>query len=81
MNGIRLDKLQIRTSGTLDLRGFLGMSDSIAPGYEHLDYVVDISGDGTAEQFAAIHEQVMKTSPNYFNLGRPIQLNGTLRVA
>ena len=32
MKGINLDKLEIRTSGTLDLRGFLGLSDQIAPG-------------------------------------------------
>ena len=81
MKGINLDKLEIRTSGTLDLRGFLGLSDDVAPGYEHIDYTVEIAGDGSAEDFAAIHETVMKTSPNYFNLGRPIRLNGQLQVA
>ncbi len=78
--GIKLDKLEIRTSGTLDLRGFLGLSDQVAPGYENIDYEVTIAGDGTPEQFAAIHQAVMKTSPNYYNLGRPIRLNGTLHV-
>jgi uncharacterized OsmC-like protein len=81
MKGIHLDKLEIRTSGTLDLRGFLGLSDAVAPGYEQIDYVVEISGDGSAEDFAAIHAQVMKTSPNYFNLARPIRLCGQLQVA
>ena len=81
MKGINLDKLEIRTSGTLDLRGFLGLSDEVAPGYEQIDYQVTIAGDGSPEDFAAIHEQVMKTSPNYFNLGRPIRLNGRLQVA
>jgi hypothetical protein len=38
-------------------------------------------GNGTPEQFEAIHQNVMKTSPNYFNLGRPIRLNGKLNVA
>jgi uncharacterized OsmC-like protein len=81
MKGINLDKLEIRTSGQLDLRGFFGLSDQIAPGYEELTYDVTIAGDGSAEDFAAIHDQVMKTSPNYFNLARPIRLNGRLTVA
>ena len=32
------------------------------------------------EQFEEIHQTVMKTSPNYFNLSRPIRMNGSLRV-
>ena len=80
LKGITLEKLEIRTSGTLDLRGFLGLDDSVAPGYEAIDYEVRISGDGNPEQFEDIHQTVMKTSPNYFNLNRPIRMNGTLQV-
>jgi len=80
LQGITLDMLEIRTNGTLDLRGFLGLSDSVPPGYEAIDYEVRISGNGTPEQFEEIHETVMKTSPNYFNLNRPIRMNGTLQV-
>ena len=60
--------------------GFLGLDPNIRPGYESLRYVVRIKGDGTAEDFQAIHENVMKTSPNYFNITRPIRLDGTLVV-
>jgi uncharacterized OsmC-like protein len=80
VHGITLDKLEIATRGTLDLRGFLGLDDTIAPGYEAIDYEVRIAGNGTPEQFEAIHQNVMKTSPNYFNLNRPIRMNGTLSV-
>jgi uncharacterized OsmC-like protein len=80
LKGITLDSLEIRTRGELDLRGFLGLSDAVAPGYENVDYEVRIKGDGSPEQFEEIHQTVMKTSPNYFNISRPIRLNGTLRV-
>jgi uncharacterized OsmC-like protein len=80
LKGITLDSLEIRTRGELDLRGFLGLSDAIAPGYENVEYEVRIKGDGSPEQFEEIHQTVMKTSPNYFNLSRPIRLTGTLRV-
>jgi len=78
--GVRLDSVEIRTRGTLDLRGFLGLSDQVAPGYEAIDYDVRIKGDGTAEQFEEIHQAVMKTSPNYFNFSRPIRMNGSLHI-
>ena len=79
-HGITLEKLEIATRGTLDLRGFLGLDDAVPPGYEAIDYDVRIAGNGTPEQFEEIHQTVMKTSPNYFNLNRPIRMNGTLRV-
>ena len=80
LRGIRLDSLEIETRGNLDLRGFLGLSDAVPPGYESIDYEVRIEGDGSREDFEEIHQTVMKTSPNYFNLSRPIKMNGTLSV-
>ena len=78
--GIRLDSVEIRTRGTLDLRGFLGLRDDVAPGYESVEYDVFIKGDGSSADFLEIHQNVMKTSPNYFNMSRPIRMNGTIHV-
>lgn len=78
--GITLKHLEIETSGQLDLRGFLGIDPSVRPGYETIRYVVNIGGDGTAAQFREIHETVMKTSPNYFNMANPIAIDAELRV-
>lgn len=80
LKGINLESVEIRTRGQLDLRGFLGLSDKVAPGYETVDYEVIIKGDGSAEDFAEIHKTVMATSPNYFNMSRPIRMNGSLTV-
>ncbi len=79
--GIELEQLEIETRGELDLRGFLGLSDAVPAGYRGIEYDVRIKGNGTPEQFAAIHETVMATSPNYFNMSRPVQMNGRLIVA
>ena len=80
VNGIALSRLEIETTGRLDLRGFLGLDPKIKPGYESLQYVVRIAGNGTAEQFKEIHENVMKTSPNYFNLSQPVKLDAKLEI-
>ena len=80
LKGIQLDSVEIKTRGELDLRGFLGLSDAVPPGYEAIEYDVRIKGNGSPEQFEEIHQTVMKTSPNYFNLNRPIRMNGTLSI-
>jgi uncharacterized OsmC-like protein len=80
LKGISLESVEIETRGELDLRGFLGLSEDVPPGYEAIDYEVRIKGDGSPQDFEEIHRTVMATSPNYFNLSRPIKMNGSLRV-
>ena len=80
VKGITLEKVEIETDGELDLRGFLGMDPGVPPGYETIRYTVRLKGDGTPEQFREIHDTVMKTSPNYFNVSRPIRIDAKLEV-
>jgi uncharacterized OsmC-like protein len=78
VRGIKLETCRIETHGELDLRGFLGLDDKVPPGYRKLHYTVTMKGDGTREQFEEIHRAVQATSPNYFNMARPIEMVGTL---
>ena len=78
--GIALERLELETHGELDLRGFLGIDPSVPPGYETVHYTVCIKGNGTAEQFRQIHDTVLRTSPNYFNVSRPIRIDACLVV-
>jgi len=80
VKGIRLDKVEIETSGQLDLRGFLGIDPAVPPGYETIRYTVTMKGDGSESDFREIHETVMKTSPNYFNIARPVRIESELVV-
>ena len=80
VRGITLESLEIETDGEIDLRGFLGIDPAVPPGYEALSYVVRIKGSGTKEQFAEIHEAVMATSPNFYNLSRRVSLKPNLVV-
>lgn len=76
--GVTLEACTIEMSGKLDLRGFLGLDDEVAPGYRQMDYTVTLKGDGTREQYEEIHRAVQATSPNFFNMARPIAMRGTL---
>ena len=78
VRGITLDDCRIETEGELDLRGFLGLDEKIPPGYRRINYTVWLEGDGSREQYEEIHQAVMSTSPNYFNLAQPVQMCGRL---
>lgn len=80
VKGITLKSVEIETDGELDLRGFLGVDPDVPAGYETIRYTVHIRGDGTPEEFREIHENVMRTSPNYFNISRPVRIEATLDV-
>jgi uncharacterized OsmC-like protein len=81
VRGIRLESCTIETEGELDLRGFLGLDESVPNGYRHVDYTVTLKGDGNQADYEAIHQAVIATSPNFFNMANPIEMRGSLRVA
>ncbi len=78
LRGIHLESCTIETDGELDLRGFLGLDEAVSPGYRRINYAVTLKGDGSREQYEDIHRTVMATSPNYFNMARPIEMSGRL---
>jgi hypothetical protein len=78
--GVTLEKVEIETDGQLDLRGFLGLDANVKPGYDSIHYVVRLKGNGSPEQYAAMHENVRKTSPNYFNIAKPVRIDSEMVV-
>lgn len=80
MHLIKLDHIEIESSGELDLRGFLGLNLSTKPGYEALNYKVKIKGDATESQIEMMHKAVMSTSPSLFNMERPIKMLADLEI-
>lgn len=78
--GVKLTRLEVRTTGDIDLRGFFGMDEKVPAGYPELRQEVHIAGDGTPEQFRQIHETVKATSPNFFNITRAIPTRSELML-
>ncbi|WP_374373732.1 OsmC family protein [Dongia sp.] len=77
--GITLNHLRIESEGRIDVRGFLGHPD-VPAGYTEIKLKVEIGGNGSAEQFREIHEAVLKTSPNVFNLTQPVRIAADLAI-
>ena len=80
LQGITLQKLEITTEGDIDLRGFFGLDPSVAPGYRELRTRVVIKGDGSEDQLRKIHELVLATSPNFYNVTRAVAVVPSLII-
>jgi len=78
--GIELTKLEVELVGDIDLRGFLGIDESVANGYESLRQRVRIAGNASPEALRKLHETVLATSPNLFNITHAIPTNSELVI-
>ena len=78
--GIDLDSLEVETTGDIDLRGFLGISGEVPPGYPRLEQRVKIKSRASSEELAKLHETVQRTSPNFFNITQKVDVNSQLQT-
>lgn len=78
--GITVHSLEIETSGELDLRGFLGLDETVNPGYDEVSYVVRLHTDASRERVAELHTVVTRTSVNLANFSKPIRMLSSLEI-
>lgn len=78
--GITLHRLEIDTEGQLDLRGFLGLDDSVNPGYDEVTYVVRLQTDAPRDKVEKLHEVATRTSVNLANFSKPIRMVHKLEI-
>lgn len=78
--GIKIHSLEIESYGSLDLRGFLGIDETVNPGYEKVSVVIRLCTDASRKSTEELHEAVVKTSVNYANFSKAIRVVTTLEV-
>ncbi|AJW93682.1 OsmC family protein (plasmid) [Burkholderia gladioli pv. gladioli] len=78
--GITVHSLEIETDGELDLRGFLGLDETVNPGYDEVSYVVRLHTDASRERVEELHRIVTRTSVNLANFSKAIRMVPTLEV-
>ena len=59
--GIRIESVESKLEGDLDLRGFLGISDTVRRGFKHIRVNFTVKSDATTDQL----EELTKFSPVY----------------
>ncbi|MCL9816345.1 OsmC family protein [Natronocalculus amylovorans] len=72
--GIELNDLRFEMDGDVDLRGFLGLSDSVRPGYDELTCRTYIDADASESELTALRERVESTSPLMDIIGNEVTI-------
>ena len=61
--GIRISSLKFTLEGDVDLQGFLGISESVRPGYQNIRVNYRVKSDAPREKIEELCDYVQKTSP------------------
>lgn len=80
MKGIELTKLNIKINSGLDLNGFLQTKPGAPIPLKQVEYVIEVEGSGTKEEFDEIHDVVKKTSPNRATIANSIDIVSDLKI-
>jgi len=75
--GISINSLEFDVEGNLDLHGFLGLSDTIRPGYNNVRLTYRIDCDAPPEKVDELAAHVQKTSPVLDILRNPVEVTLT----
>ena len=70
--GIRIDSISTEMEGDIDLRGLLGLDDSVTPGYEQIRMRMDIKADCSDEELDELLAYVRDHSPVCETVCRPV---------
>jgi uncharacterized OsmC-like protein len=73
--GIEVRSMDYDIEGDLDLRGFLGLSDSVRPGYSGITVKYRVDADAPREKLEELCEYVQATSPVMDIIRNPVPVN------
>ncbi len=72
--GITVKSLDFELEGTLDLQAFLGLSESVRPGYNQISVTCRAETDAPDDQVRELWDYVQKTSPVFDILSKPVDI-------
>ncbi len=72
--GIRIDSIETRLSGRIDLQGLLGLDPCVAPGYESIEIEMDIQADCSDEELDDLLGYAREHSPVCNTVCRPVRV-------
>jgi len=72
--GIVIRELSTELEGDIDLRGALGLDESVNPGFEQIRVRMDVKADCTEEELEKLFTYAREHSPIYNTISRPTQV-------
>jgi uncharacterized OsmC-like protein len=75
--GIRLEEVESELEGSLDLHGFLGMSEEVRNGYENVRVLFRVKANATAAEIADLVRLAQARSPVFDIVSHPVPVSVT----
>ncbi len=72
--GITIQKLSTELEGDLDVRGLLGLADSVSPGYEQIRIKMDVKADCSDNELDDLLAYTQEHSPVCNTVCRPVPI-------
>lgn len=72
--GIKIDELELKVEGDLDLHGFLGLSGDVRPGYQNIRLRYRIKSDAPKAKLDELWKYVRRTSPVFDIISNPVSI-------
>jgi uncharacterized OsmC-like protein len=70
--GIQIEKLSTRLEGDMDLRGLLGLDETVSPGYEQIRIMMDVEADCSESELDDLLLYSQQHSPVCNTVCRPV---------
>jgi uncharacterized OsmC-like protein len=78
--GIELDSVSVDVKGDLDVRGFLGIDNSVPPGYQQITFQANLETSADPKALQELIRFVEAHCPTLDTLKRPVQVTGNVAV-
>ena len=75
VQGIAVESLEFDLAGDLDLHAFLGLSDQVRAGYNHIEVKYRVKADAPRAKIVELFDYVQKTSPVLDIVRNPVPVN------
>jgi len=78
--GIKVEALDFTLEGDIDLRGFLGLSDQVRPGYQNIRLSCRVKSDVPRDRIEELCKYVQQMSPVLDIIRSPVPVSVTLTL-
>jgi uncharacterized OsmC-like protein len=73
--GITIESLRFDVEGDLDLRAFLGLSETVRPGFERITFTATVKANAKRADLESLCEYVQRTSPVLDIIRNPVPVS------
>ncbi|WP_290703910.1 OsmC family protein [Amphritea sp.] len=77
---IQLEMLKVTVRGELNLSGFLDIDPEASVPFTEIQYCIEVTGDGTEEQFETLRQTALRQSPNAMTIMKGAAVEGELII-